>query len=93
MQEAYQKDRLGFQRAAHQYRGENPDRFTCPDINQAGQIAQQARKSNIKFPSSVVMVGIPPPSGNGKDAMNGCYFSNHYSVRSDQDVQKFRQLI
>jgi len=26
----------------------------------------------------------------GKDAMNGCYFSNHYSVEDpDQDVQKF----
>jgi branched-chain amino acid transport system substrate-binding protein len=62
-------------------RDSNPDAIYCSGYyTEAGLIAQQARDLGIKVP---LMGGDGWDSDQtikvGKDAINGCYFSNHYS--------------
>jgi branched-chain amino acid transport system substrate-binding protein len=69
-----------------------PDAIYVPGYyTQAGQIAQQARRAGITAP---LMGGdgwdSPQLTEIGKEAINGCFFSNHYSVEDTaQNVQDF----
>jgi branched-chain amino acid transport system substrate-binding protein len=90
--EAYQQTDADFSAQLTNIAAKNPDAIYVPGYyTQAGQIAQQARKNGIKSPllggdgwASPTLLEI------GKDAMNGCYYSDHYSVEDpDPDVQRF----
>ena len=73
-------------------RDANPDAIYCSGYyTEAGLIAQQARDLGIKVP---LMGGDGWDSDQtvkvGKDAINGCYFSNHYSPDEQKpQVQAF----
>src|SRR5207253_5912206 len=90
--EAYQQNDSDFSAQLTKIAALKPDAIYVPGYyTQVGQIAQQARKADIKVPlmggdgwDSPTLIEI------GKDAVNGCYFSNHYTVEDpDPDVQKF----
>jgi branched-chain amino acid transport system substrate-binding protein len=73
-------------------RNVNPDAIWVPGYyTEAGLIAQQARDLGIKVP---LLAGDGWDSDQtlkvGKDAVNGCYFSNHYSPDEKRpEVQAF----
>jgi branched-chain amino acid transport system substrate-binding protein len=90
--ESFQDKDSDFSAQLTKLKGLNPEALYVPGYyTQAGQIAQQARKAGITVP---IMGGDGWDSQTlfeiGKDALNGCYISNHYTIEDpDPDVQKF----
>lgn len=70
----------------------NPDGIYCPGYyNEVGLICRQARELGLTIP---LMGGDGWDSEKtfeiGRDAVNGCYFTNHYSPEEDRpEVKKF----
>jgi len=93
--EAYQKTDVDFSAQLTKIKGSNPDAIYIPGYyTQVGQIAQQSRKLGMKIPL-LGADGWDSPSlvEIGKEALNGCYFSNHYNVEDpDPFVSKFVEL-
>ncbi len=92
--EAYQKQDVDFSSQLTKIKGLNPDAIYVPGYyTQVGQIAQQARKLGLTIPL-LGADGWDSPSllEIGKEALNGCYFSNHYNVEDpDPTVKNFVQ--
>ncbi|MBI4854228.1 MAG: ABC transporter substrate-binding protein [Acidobacteria bacterium] len=90
--ESFQDKDSDFSAQLTKLKGLKPEALYVPGYyTQAGQIAQQARKNGITVP---IMGGDGWDSQTlfdiGKDALNGCYISNHYTIEDpDPDVQKF----
>jgi branched-chain amino acid transport system substrate-binding protein len=91
-EEAYQTTDSDFSAQLTNISAQKPDAIYVPGYyTQVGQIAQQARKAGVTVPllggdgwDSPTLVEI------GKEAINGCYFSNHYTIEDpDPAVQKF----
>ncbi len=91
-EEAFQTTDADFSAQLTSIVAKNPDAIYVPAYyGQVGQIAQQARKLGYSKPllggdgwDSPTLIEI------GKDAMNGCYFTNHYTVQDpDPDVQNY----
>lgn len=91
-EEAYQTTDSDFSAQLTNIASKTPEAIYVPGYyTQVGQIAQQARKAGIKAPllggdgwDSPTLVEI------GKDAINGSYFSNHYTIEDpDPNVQNF----
>jgi branched-chain amino acid transport system substrate-binding protein len=90
--EAYQKADVDFSAQLTKIKGSNPDAIYVPGYyTQVGQIAQQSRKLGVNIPI-LGADGWDSPSllEIGKEALNGCYFSNHYNVEDpDPRVSNF----
>ncbi|MBI4854227.1 MAG: ABC transporter substrate-binding protein [Acidobacteria bacterium] len=90
--EAYQKADVDFSAQLTKIKGSKPDAIYVPGYyTQVGQIAQQTRKLGMTIPI-LGADGWDSPSliEIGKEALNGCYFSNHYNVEDpDPRVSKF----
>ncbi len=90
--ESFQDKDSDFSAQLTKLKGLNPEALYVPGYyTQAGQIAQQARKAGITVP---IMGGDGWDSQTlfelGKEALNGCYISNHYTIEDpDPTVQKF----
>ncbi|MBK7992165.1 MAG: ABC transporter substrate-binding protein [Blastocatellia bacterium] len=90
--EAYQAADSDFSAQLTKIKGLNPEAIYVPGYyTQVGQIAQQARKTGITVP---LMGGDGWDSQTlfdiGKDALNGCFISNHYTIEDpDPNVQSF----
>jgi branched-chain amino acid transport system substrate-binding protein len=90
--EAYKEKDSDFSAQLTKIKGLNPEGIYVPGYyTEVAQIAQQARKLGLKVPlmggdgwDSKVLFEI------GKDAVNGCFLSNHYTIEDpDPDIQKF----
>jgi branched-chain amino acid transport system substrate-binding protein len=87
-----EKSDVDFKGQLTKIKGKNPDAiFISGYYTEAGLIAQQARELGINVP---LLGGDGWDSDQtikiGKDAVNGCYFSNHYSPDEDRpEVKKF----
>jgi len=80
----YQNQDMDFKAQLTQIKSKNAEGLFIPGYyTQVGLIARQARELGIKVP---LMGGdgwdSPKLSEIGKDAVNGAYFSNHYSTES-----------
>lgn len=89
---SYQKSDVDFSAQLTKIGALKPEAIYVPGYyTQVGQIAQQARKAGITVPllggdgwDSPSLIEI------GKEAMNNCYFSNHYSNQDpDPKIQSF----
>lgn len=92
VEQAYQEGDSDFNGQLTALKGSNPDVIFVPGYyTEVGLIAQQARKQGITVP----LVGGDGWDSEklyeiGKEALEGSYFSNHYSVEDpDPKVQKF----
>lgn len=88
--EAYQKQDVDFSSQLTKIKGLNPDAIYVPGYyTQVGQIAQQSRKLGLTIPL-LGADGWDSPSllEIGKEALNGCYFSNHYNVEDPDPIVK-----
>jgi branched-chain amino acid transport system substrate-binding protein len=96
--EAYQKGEQDFTSLLTSIRSTKPDIIFIPGYyNDVGTIANQARKLDIKIP----LLGgdgweSPKLAEIGGDAINGCYYSNHYSPqdptpRVQEFIQKYKK--
>jgi branched-chain amino acid transport system substrate-binding protein len=90
--QAYQKGEQDFIAVLTKIRASNPDVVFIPGYyNDVGNIARQARSLNITVP----LLGgdgweSPKLAEIGGDAINGCYYSNHYSPQDPSPrVQDF----
>lgn len=92
VEQAYQEGDSDFNGQLTAIKGSNPEVIFVPGYyTEVGLIAQQARKQGITVPlvggdgwDSAKLYEI------GKEALEGSYFSNHYSVEDpDPKVQKF----
>ncbi|MBO9667463.1 MAG: ABC transporter substrate-binding protein [Bdellovibrio sp.] len=89
---SYQAGDIDFKAQLTQIRSKNPDAIYVPGYyTEVGLIAQQARQLGIKAP---LMGGDGWDSDKlseiGKEAINGNYYSNHYTVEStDPAVTEF----
>ena len=89
---SYQAGDIDFKAQLTQIRSKNPDGLYVPGYyTEVGLMAQQARQLGIKAP---MMGGDGWDSDKlseiGKDAINGNYYSNHYTVEStDPAVTEF----
>ena len=89
---SYQSGDIDFKAQLTQIRSKNPDGIYIPGYyTEVGLIAQQARQLGIKAP---LMGGDGWDSDKlseiGKDAINGNYYSNHYTTEStDPAVTEF----
>ncbi|NUN06349.1 MAG: ABC transporter substrate-binding protein [Bdellovibrio sp.] len=89
---SYQAGDIDFKAQLTQIRSKNPDGIYVPGYyTEVGLIAQQARQLGIKAP---LMGGDGWDSDKlseiGKEAINGNYYSNHYTVESsDPAVTEF----
>ena len=87
-----EKNDVDFKSQLTKIRDANPDAIFVPGYyTEAGLICQQARELGIKVP---LMGGDGWDSDQtvqiGKKAVDGCYFSNHYSPDEDRpEVKKF----
>jgi branched-chain amino acid transport system substrate-binding protein len=97
--EAYQKGEQDFTSLLTAIRSTKPDIIFIPGYyNDVGTIANQARKLDIKVP----LLGgdgweSPKLAEIGGEAINGCYYSNHYSPqdptpRVQEFIQKYKKL-
>lgn len=88
----YEAGNIDFKAQLTQIRGKNPEGIFVPGYyTEVGLIARQAQQLGLKVP---LMGGDGWDSSRlheiGKDAINGHYFSNHYSTEStDPLVQDF----
>lgn len=85
---SYQAGDIDFKAQLTQIRSKNPEALYIPGYyTEVGLIAQQARQLGIKVP---LMGGDGWDSDKlseiGKDAVNGSYYSNHYTVESTEPV-------
>ncbi|MEZ0392307.1 MAG: ABC transporter substrate-binding protein [Pseudobdellovibrionaceae bacterium] len=83
---SYQGSDVDFKAQLTQIKSKNPDALFIPGYyTEVGLIARQARELGIK---STLMGGdgwdSPKLSEIGKEAVNGAYFSNHYSTESKE---------
>lgn len=92
VEQAYQEGDSDFNGQLTAIKGTNPEVIFVPGYyTEVGLIAQQARKQGITVP----LVGGDGWDSEklyeiGKEALEGSYFSNHYSVEDpDPKVQKF----
>lgn len=92
LEEAYQTTDTDFSAQLTKIGAANPEAIYVPGYyTQVGQIAQQARRAGIKVP----LLGgdgweSPELFKIGKEALNGCFFSTHYSVENQApEVQEF----
>jgi branched-chain amino acid transport system substrate-binding protein len=81
---SYQSQDVDFKAQLTQIKSKNPEAIFIPGYyTEVGLIARQARELGLKVP---LMGGdgwdSPKLSEIGKDAVNGAYFSNHYSTES-----------
>jgi branched-chain amino acid transport system substrate-binding protein len=92
LEEAYQSTDSDFSAQLTNIAGKKPDAIYVPGYyTQVGQIAQQGRRLGITVPllggdgwDSPILMEI------GKEAINGSYFSNHYTIEDpDPNVQNF----
>jgi branched-chain amino acid transport system substrate-binding protein len=89
---SYQGGDIDFKAQLTQIRSKNPEAIFIPGYyTEVGLIAQQARQLGIKAP---LLGGDGWDSSKlseiGKDAVNGAYFSNHYTTESaDPAVSEF----
>jgi branched-chain amino acid transport system substrate-binding protein len=90
--QAYQKGEQDFSAVLTNIRASKPDVVFIPGYyNDVGNIARQARSLNITVP----LLGgdgweSPKLAEIGGDAINGCYYSNHYSPQDPSPrVQDF----
>lgn len=89
---SYQAGDIDFKAQLTEIRSKNPDGIYIPGYyTEVGLIAQQARQLGIKAP---LMGGDGWDSDKlseiGKDAINGNYYSNHYTTESsDPNVTEF----
>lgn len=86
--QSYQSGEIDFKAQLTQIRGTKPDAIFVPGYyTEVGLIARQARQLGIKAP---LMGGDGWDSSKlyeiGKDAINGNYFSNHYTTESTDPV-------
>lgn len=85
---SYQDKDVDFKAQLTQLRGKNPDVIFVPGYyTEVGLIAQQAKQLGIKAP----LLGgdgwdSPKLHEIGKEAINGHYFSNHYTTESTDPV-------
>jgi branched-chain amino acid transport system substrate-binding protein len=97
--EAYQKGEQDFTSLLTSIRSTKPDIIFLPGYyNDVGTIATQARKLGITVP----LLGgdgweSPKLAEIGGDAINGCFYSNHYSPqdpspRVQEFIQKYKKL-
>jgi branched-chain amino acid transport system substrate-binding protein len=92
--ESYQSGETDFKAQLTQIRSTNPEAIFIPGYyTEVGLIARQARQLGIKAP---LMGGdgwdSPKLFEIGKDAVNGSYFSNHYTSEStDPQTKEFLQ--
>ncbi len=91
-EQSYQKGATDFNAQLNSLKGSNPDVIFVPGYySEVGTIARQARDLGIKAP----MLGgdgwdSPKLFDGAGTALEGCYFSNHYSAESkDERVMKF----
>lgn len=85
---SYQSQDVDFKGQLTQIKSKQPEALFIPGYyTEVGLIARQARELGIKAP---LMGGdgwdSPKLSEIGKDAVNGAYFSNHYSTESKDPV-------
>lgn len=83
---SYQSQDVDFKAQLTQIKSKNPEAIFVPGYyTEVGLIARQARELGIK---AVLLGGdgwdSPKLSEIGKDAINGAYFSNHYSPESKE---------
>lgn len=90
--EYYQKNDPDFSAQLAKIGAAKPEAIYVPGYyTQVGQIAQQARRLGVNVP----LLGgdgwdAPTLLSIGKEALNNCYFSNHYTVEdTDEVVQTF----
>jgi branched-chain amino acid transport system substrate-binding protein len=90
--ESYSQGDKDFTAQLTSLKGKNPEAIFVPGYyTEVGLIARQARKLGIKVP---LLGGDGWDSSKlweiGGDALNGCYYSNHYSVDDPSPIlQKF----
>jgi len=90
--ESYSQGDKDFNAQLTSIKGKNPEAVFVPGYyTEVGLIARQARKAGIKGP---LLGGDGWDSSKlweiGGDALNGCYYSNHYSVDDPNPIlQKF----
>lgn len=95
---SYQAGDIDFKAQLTQIRGLNPDVIFVPGYyTEVGLIAQQTRQLNIKAP---LLGGDGWDSSKlheiGKEAINGSYYSNHYTTESTEPavvefIKKFKE--
>jgi branched-chain amino acid transport system substrate-binding protein len=83
---SYQSQDVDFKAQLTQIKSKNPDAIFVPGYyTEVGLIARQARELGIK---ATLLGGdgwdSPKLSEIGKEAINGAYFSNHYSTQSTE---------
>lgn len=90
IEEAFQSKDSNFSAQLTKLAAAKPEAIYVPGYyTQVGQIAQQARKAGLNVP----LLGgdgwdSPTLMDIGKEALNGCYFSNHYSVEDEDPAIK-----
>ncbi|MBX7221797.1 MAG: ABC transporter substrate-binding protein [Blastocatellia bacterium] len=94
VEQTYQEGDTNFNAQLTGIRAANPEFIYAPGYyTDIGQIAKQARELGIK--NEVPLIGgdgwdSPKLWEGGKEALNGCFFSNHYSISDPSEhVQKF----
>jgi branched-chain amino acid transport system substrate-binding protein len=92
--QSFQEGDTEFTAQLTQLQGSNPEVLFVPTYySQIGNIARQARALGIKVP----LIGVdgwdsPQLIPLAGEALEGCYFSNHYSPESDDPrVKKFQE--
>lgn len=89
---AYQVNDSDFSAQLTNFAASKPEAIYVPGYyTEVGQIAQQSKKAGLNVPllggdgwDSPTLIEI------GKEAINGSYFTNHYTVEDpDPDIQKF----
>jgi len=88
--ESYGEGDIDFKAQLTKIRGTNPDAIYLPGYyTEVGLICRQARELNISIP---LMGGDGWDSDKtfeiGRDAVNGCFFTNHYSPDEDRPQVK-----
>ena len=88
--ESYGEGDIDFKAQLTKIRGQNPDGIYVPGYyTEVGLICRQARELGINIP---LMGGDGWDSDKtfeiGRDAVNGCYFTNHYSPDEDRPEVK-----
>jgi branched-chain amino acid transport system substrate-binding protein len=90
--ESYGEGDIDFKAQLTKIKNTNPDAIYCPGYyTEVGQICRQARELGIHVP---LMGGDGWDSDKtfeiGRDAVNGCYFTNHYSPEEKRpEVKSF----
>lgn len=90
--EAYGEGDIDFKAQLTKIKNANPEAIYCPGYyTEVGLICRQARELGINVP---LMGGDGWDSDKtfeiGRDAVNGCFFTNHYSAQEDRpEVKKF----